>query len=256
MAPEFVQHALANIEIDRDLWVHGSEMIWRYFDLGASFIWAISGASLAARRGYDLTGICAIALVSSTGGGLIRDGLLLQAGPPALLLTPLYIIIAAVAATLVWTLGQQMQGLRAFTRFARVVDAIGLGAFAVVGMQLALRARLSLPGVVLVGVVNAVGGGVLRSLLLQETPEAFRPGELTALASLLGCVLHLALTLGLGVDPRPAAALTITFVALLRVGSVRFGFKTRAARGFVEPPVAVAVAPAPPAPLQSPPAKE
>jgi uncharacterized membrane protein YeiH len=235
VSSDLVEHLWGSI--DEGLWVHGSALVWRYFDLGASFIWAVTGALLAAQRGYDLTGICAIALVSSTGGGLLRDGLFLQQGPPALLHTPLYIVLAGVAAALVWALGKQMLAWRSLLRFSAVVDALGLGGFAVVGMQLAMNARLSLPAVVLVGVVNAVGGSVLRSLLLRETPEVFKPGELTALASLLGCLFHLALTLGAGVDARVAAAATIAFVALVRIGSVRYGFRTKAARGFGEPPL-------------------
>jgi uncharacterized membrane protein YeiH len=221
------------------VWFHESEIVWRYFDVGASFIWAISGALLAATRGYDLTGICAIALVSSTGGGLLRDGLFLQQGPPALVLTPIYIGVAGIAALLVWLLGQEAKALRPFTRFAGLVDAVGLGGFAVVGMQLALRAGLSLPGVVLVGVVNAVGGSVLRSLLLHEVPPVFRPGEWTALASLIGCLVHLGLVRGLGVDPRRSAAITVVLVASLRVGSARYGLRTHAARGFVEEPESI-----------------
>ena len=218
------------------MWFHESEIIWRYFDVGASFIWAISGALLAAMRGYDLTGIYAIALVSSTGGGLLRDGLFLQQGPPAVVRTPIYIALAGIAALLVWLLGQRAKVLRPVMRFAGLVDAIGLGGFAVVGMQLALRAGLSLPGVVLVGVVNAVGGSVLRSLLLHEVPQVFRPGEWTALASSVGCLVHLGLLRGLGFDPRLSAAITVVLVALLRVGSVHYGLKTHAARGFVEGP--------------------
>ncbi len=217
------------------MWVHGTDIVWRYFDVGASFIWAISGALLAARRGYDLTGICAVALVSSTGGGLLRDGIFLQQGPPAMLQTPLYIAAAALAGLIVWTLGGQARILSLFTRSVVVVDAIGLGGFAVVGMQLALRADISLPGVVLVGIVNAVGGSVLRSLLLHETPEVFRPGELTALASFVGCLTHLGLTRALNADPRWAAAITIAVVALLRGSSVRFGLRTYPARGFAPP---------------------
>jgi uncharacterized membrane protein YeiH len=217
------------------LWFHESEIVWRYFDVGASFIWAISGALMAATRGYDLTGISAIALVSSTGGGLLRDALFLQEGPPALVRTPIYIVVAGIAALLVWLVGREARILRPFARFAGLVDAVGLGGFAVVGMQLALRAKLSLPGVVLVGVVNAVGGSVLRSLLLQEIPQVFRPGELTAAASLLGCLVHLGLTRVLNIDPRPSAAITIVLVALLHTGSVRYGLRTHAARGFVEP---------------------
>lgn len=217
------------------MWIHGADVVWRYFDLGAAFIWAFSGALLAARRGYDLTGIFAVALVSATGGGLLRDGFFLQQGPPAMLQTPFYIAEVTMAGVMVWGLGSQPRLLAVVRRCAAVVDAIGLGGFAVVGMQLALRAGIGIPGVVLIGVVNAVGGSVLRSLLLHEMPEVFRPGELTALAALLGCLAHVALTVGFGVDPRSAAAITIVLVALLRSSSVRFGIRTRAARGFAEP---------------------
>lgn len=54
-----------------------------YFDYGETFVWSVSGA-LIARRGHDLSGVAALALVSATGGGLLRDGLFLQNGPPAL----------------------------------------------------------------------------------------------------------------------------------------------------------------------------
>lgn len=218
------------------MWIHDSELVWRCFDIGASFIWAVSGALMAATRGYDLTGIYAVALVSSTGGGLLRDSLFLQQGPPTLVRSPVYIGVAGIAAILVWLSGRQAPILRPLARVGGLVDAVGLGGFAVVGMQLALRAKLSLPGVVLVGVVNAIGGSVVRSLLLYETPPVFRPGELTAVASLLGCFLHLGLTRGVGVDPRCSAVLTVLFVALLNTGSVRFGLRTRAARSFADTP--------------------
>jgi uncharacterized membrane protein YeiH len=217
------------------MWFHGADVVWRYFDIAATFIWAISGALLAARRGYDLTGIAAVALVSATGGGLLRDSLFLQQGPPTMVLTPVYIGTAALAGFIVWALGSQARILSLFSRCLGVVDAVGLGAFAVVGMQLAVRAGLSTVGVVLVGVVNAVGGSVLRSLLLHETPEVFRPGELTAAASFLGCLAHVALTLGVGVNPRWAAAITIAIVATIRGGSVHFGLRTYPARGFAPP---------------------
>ncbi|HWO02577.1 MAG TPA: TRIC cation channel family protein [Blastocatellia bacterium] len=64
-----------------------------YFDYGATFVWSVSGALIAARRGYDIAGVSALALVSATGGGLLRDGLFLQNGPPALVRTPVYLLI-------------------------------------------------------------------------------------------------------------------------------------------------------------------
>ncbi len=170
----------------RVAWLPAMGLAWRAFDLGASFIWATSGALHAARRGFDVTGIFAVALASATGGGLLRDGLFLQAGPPALVHTPAYVIMAGAVALGVWGFGERVEGHRLLSRTVMLADALGLGAFAVVGMHLSLAAGLSLPGVALVGVVNAVGGSILRSALLLQIPEVFRPGELTALAALVG----------------------------------------------------------------------
>src|SRR5512145_2701234 len=76
-----------------------------FFDYPATFIWALSGALLAARLRLDPTGVAIIALVTAAGGGLLRDGLFLQAGPPALLRTPVYIILIAVATAIVIAAG-------------------------------------------------------------------------------------------------------------------------------------------------------
>src|SRR4051812_31617998 len=118
----------------------GVEQLWsaagvafRYFDLGATFLWASSGAVLAARRGYDLTGIFVIALVSSCGGGLLRDALFLQAGPPILVRTPTYVIVTLLASLLTWRFGETLHGRlpRPVVRLTELADALGLGAFAV-----------------------------------------------------------------------------------------------------------------------------
>lgn len=216
----------------------GVEQLWnaagvafRYFDLGATFLWAASGAALAARRGYDLTGIFAIALVSSCGGGLLRDGLFLQAGPPVLVRTPSYVIVTLLASLMTWRLGEKLHGRmpKPVVRLTELADAIGLGAFAVVGMRLSLAAGISIAGAMLVGVVNAVGGGVLRSILLHRTPVVFRPGELTALAALVGTLIYAALDLGLHVDDNAAGLVSIVAVAATNWTSRRYRLQTRAA---------------------------
>jgi uncharacterized membrane protein YeiH len=204
---------------------------FRYFDLGATFLWASSGAVLAARRGYDLTGIFAIALVSSCGGGLLRDALFLQAGPPLIVRTPSYVLVTLLASALVWRWGEKLHGRlpQPVVRVTTIADALGLGAFAVVGMRLALAASISVAGAMLVGVVNAVGGGIVRSLLLHRTPEVFRPGQLTAIAALLGTLLYAALALGLRVDENIAGLCAIALAATTHWASRRFRFQTRAA---------------------------
>jgi uncharacterized membrane protein YeiH len=204
---------------------------FRYFDYGATLLWASSGAVLAARRGYDLTGIFVIALVSSCGGGLLRDAFFLQAGPPMLVRTPAYVLLTLLASLLTWRVGESLQGRlpAPLVRLTELADAIGLGAFAVVGMRLALAVSISVAGAMLVGVVNAVGGGVLRSLLLHRTPRIFRPGELTALAAFAGTLVYAAFAVGLKLDENAAGSAAIVVVAATNWVSRRYRLETRAA---------------------------
>src|SRR6185369_2838293 len=117
----------------------------RYFDYGATFVWAFSGGLLGARSGFDFVGVAALALVSATGGGLLRDGIFLQNGPPALVRTPVYLTIVLAAALLVLVSGARLNRQTYTSRLVHAVDALGLGAYAVVGMQLSLQAGLSVP---------------------------------------------------------------------------------------------------------------
>src|SRR4051812_8486704 len=69
-----------------------------HVDLGATFLFALSGALAAARRGYDPVGLFVLALVTGVGGGLLRDGLFLQQGPPAFAQEPMYLLVVAAAS--------------------------------------------------------------------------------------------------------------------------------------------------------------
>ncbi len=80
--------------------------------------------------------------------------------------------------------GARLNQKRHIAPVVHIVDALGLGAYAVFGMELSIQAGLSLPAVTLVGVVNAVGGGILRDILMRQEPEIFRPETLMALAAL------------------------------------------------------------------------
>jgi uncharacterized membrane protein YeiH len=205
-----------------------------YFDYGATFLWALSGALLGARKGYAIPGILTVAFVSSVGGGLLRDGLFLQNGPPLVLRSQGYLLLIALAALLILISGARIQRLRRLPLILALVDALGLGAYAVVGMNLALAAGLSLPGVVLVGMVNAVGGGILRDVLLRREPSMFLPGTLEESLALLGCLLFVAMVKGRATDQLPAAWITIGVIAALRLLAIRYGIRSRPLPGFRE----------------------
>lgn len=212
--------------------LEGPFQIPLWFDYLATFAWAITGASIAARRGYDIAGIAVLALVSATGGGLLRDGIFLQNQPPLFLRTWVYMALVVVAAGAVYLAGSRIQRTPLFNRTIALIDAFGLGGFAITGLQLSLAAGLTPPAAAFVGVVNAVGGGVLRDLFVRRDPAIFRPGPPAALAALAGCIIYLGLRRGLDVGDIVAGTVSVAAVFAIRVAALRYGWQTRAPRGF------------------------
>jgi uncharacterized membrane protein YeiH len=205
-----------------------------FFDYGATFLWAVTGALMGARRGYDFIGIFILAMVSSTGGGLLRDGMFLQDGPPVLVRSPFYLLIVLCGTLLVMLFGKRVESIKGFEALVSLVDALGLGAYAVVGANRAMTLGLSLPGSILVGMVNAVGGAILRSVLVAREPHLFKPGTLEAAAALAGCCLFVALVEFTQLNETTAAWITIATVFVIRLVSVRYRVQTRALRDFSE----------------------
>jgi uncharacterized membrane protein YeiH len=198
------------------------------FDLAATFLFAVTGAMTAMRKGYDFVGVFFLALVTGIGGGLLRDGLFLQQVPAVL---GSHYLLAVVVATIIGLVfGQSLNRL---ALVFLLVDALGLGLYTVFGAQKALNAGLGWVPALLIGVINAVGGGVLRDLMSREDPLIFRPGEFYAAAALAGGAVFAALALGLGLAAQPAALAGIAVTVLTRVASVRFGWRTPAARALI-----------------------
>lgn len=193
------------------------------FDLGATFAFALTGALAAIKRNYDVVGVFALALVSGIGGGLIRDGLFIQNAVTPLLTNPRYIEVI-IGATVVGILfGGRVHH---FSRVIAVVDALGLGAYAAFGVQKSLLAGLSPPAAILVGVINAVGGGVLRDLLSREEPLIFKPGQFYMLTALAGAVTFVfcSVTLEMSANLAAIAAVVLTFV--FRALTITFNWRT------------------------------
>lgn len=195
-----------------------------WFDLGATFAFALTGALAAIRRGYDIVGVFFLALVSSIGGGLIRDGVFIPGtGATPLLTDPRYIELV-VAATIA---GALFGGhVKKFHRLIAVIDALGLGAYAAFGTQKALGAGLAVPAAVLVGVINAAGGGLLRDVLTRQEPLVFKPGQFYVLTALAGAVVFVFFTVELGMDATLAALAAIVATFAFRVLTIVFNWRT------------------------------
>lgn len=198
------------------------------FDLCATFIGAVTGAWAASRRGYDLVGVCVIAFVSSVGGGLLRDALFLMQIPVVMQHSQyLWTILAAVAlGILTFRYSERFTDLFAYT------DALALGVYGIYGANRALIAGLSPEAAIVVGACNAVGGGLLRDILVREEPLLFKPRHLYTLAALAGIMIFVALSHRYGMDTYQAAWIGIFVTLAMRLAAIRFGWKTHAVRSW------------------------
>jgi uncharacterized membrane protein YeiH len=196
------------------------------FSIGAVFFFALTGALTARRQGYDFVGVFGLAFATGLGGGLIRDSLLRGSGP-VLALTDERFMLAVVLATLCGSLRISAR-IESFNRAVAILDAVGLAAFAVVGTNQALRTQLHWVAAVFVGVATAVGGGLLRDVLIRIEPLFFKPGQFYALAALFGSCLYAGLIIGCRMRGLPAAIYATGATVLFRVLAIIFNWKTRA----------------------------
>jgi len=196
------------------------------FDFLATFLWAVSGAIVGMHKRYDFTGVFVIALLASTGGSLLRDGLFLNRTPPVLTIT-FYIPLILLATIIVSVFRQRITQIVLVDRTISIIDSVGIPVFALVGMQLSLLYGLPLPGVVLVGVVNGIGGGLLRDLLVGNTPAILKPGQYQVSALILVCILFLILSQLLGITLVVAAWIMIGLYIVIRLLSIRFNLRTQ-----------------------------
>jgi uncharacterized membrane protein YeiH len=202
-----------------------------FFDVGATFIWAVTGAAMGVRRGYDYTGIFVMAFVSALGGGLLRDGIFLQHGPPVAVRGPMYLITVLVGAMaggaiVVWAGGRRPSPL--WRTLSNSVDALGLGAYACVGAQMSLAMGLGAPSAVFIGVVNGVGGGLLRDVLTNAI--WMLPGQLLAIAALAGAIVFVGLQELTSLSATNSAWIAIALTFLIRMLAIRYNWRTRALR--------------------------
>ena len=194
-------------------------MLFEAMDLGATFVFAISGATSAVRRRLDLFGVLVIAWAAGVAGGVARD-LLIGAVPPAAIAEWHY-LAATVAAGL--------SGFFASDLIARLktpvllFDAAGLCLFSVTGTEKALAFGLDPVMAAILGMVTCIGGGVARDLLTGEVPVVLR-AELYAVAALAGAG---SISLGsvLGLPHRPVALFAAGLCLFLRLMSIYRGWR-------------------------------
>ena len=196
--------------------LNSSEIIG-ILDRAGIVAFALSGVEVGARRRLDVFGLLVMGVITATGGGVMRDVVLGRL--PLVLDRPDYLLFAlgssAFAIVLLWRRRPVPKPL------LNIADAAGLGAFAAAGALAAIHTDLGVVAAILMAMLTATGGGVLRDLLADRVPLVLR-SEINATAAGVGglCVwLFEPLSLG------GAALLGVAVTAAMRVAGLAFNLR-------------------------------
>ncbi|WP_410498276.1 trimeric intracellular cation channel family protein [Chitinibacter sp. S2-10] len=159
----------------------------------ASF--TISGYLIGAEKRFDVLGIVILALLTAIGGGMIRDVLVTQIPRVFIDTGPFLTIFITLALAWLIKLHRRQRGL--LRKLFIVADSIGLVAFSIAGAQLAMTLDLNLFGVCVLAFVTAVGGGLVRDMMVNDVPFILHEDFYGTVAILVAILLYFLRQLGL-----------------------------------------------------------
>lgn len=185
-------------------------------DILGTFAFAVAGAFSAMEKKLDPFGVLVLAFVTAIGGGTLRDILLgnLPVGWLRNETATIVIFVSAIAAMFF------SRYLRQFTTTLFLFDALGLGLFTIIGLEIGLEKDFSMGICIAIGTITACFGGVTRDVLLNNVPLLFRK-EIYAMACIAGGLLYFLLK-WLRVDPDLSRIICIIAIFIIRVLAFRF----------------------------------
>ena len=185
-------------------------------DILGTFAFAISGALVALDKKFDIFGVIIIAFVTAVGGGMLRD-VLINAHPINWIgdLNYLYIIFLAVLFTFLFK-----SKIAHLSKTMFLFDTIGISVFTLLGLQKGLSYDLHPIIAIIMGMISAVFGGVLRDVLTAKIPLIFEK-EVYASACLTGGISYLILHY-FKVDENINFIISAIVIASIRAIAVKF----------------------------------
>jgi uncharacterized membrane protein YeiH len=190
------------------------ELLVTMLDLVGTFAFALVGARIAANKGLDYGGIAFIAAIASLAGGTFRN-LLLGERPPWVLHSWLFVgVLLAVVITL------SIKRTTPVGRFVLTLDTIGLAVSTVSGAQFALTQGAPFASAVILGLIGAVTGGLLRDVLCQVEPVLLHR-ETIGTSCLAGSLVYVSCDY-FGVNQILSVVLGSAVVILVRELSIKF----------------------------------
>ena len=191
-------------------------------DYFAVIVGALTGALFACKRKLDPIGAIVLGLVTAYGGGLIRDAILQNQG---VYFTehPDLILICVLLCLFVFYFRGLFKHLDAVLSFC---DTMSIALFALAGANKAMACGQGVVVSITLGIITAVGGGMLRDVFAGEVPAIFKKSNYYAVAALGGAIVYVSLA-EFGCPVVVAGILSVLCVLALRYASMWFGFETR-----------------------------
>jgi uncharacterized membrane protein YeiH len=193
-------------------------------DWVGTLAFALSGGLLGVKKRFDLFGVLFLSFVVSVVGGLIRD-VLIGAVPPVAITNVHYFAIAMIAGLITFYWYPRVASLQ---RQILLLDAVGLGLFAVIGAQKAIDHGINLVMAAILGMLTGIGGGMTRDVLAGDIPFVLR-GDLYALAALAGAA-SVSIGTVLGVPPTYPMLLGAAVCIFLRLMAIYRSWRAPVAR--------------------------
>lgn len=196
----------------------------KVFDLLGTFVFAVSGAVAGERHNLDLYGILMLSFVAGNFGGVTRD-VLIGAVPPAAIHDVRYLAVSLLAGLATFYAAPK---LARYNNAVLILDAAGLGLFAVAGASKAMAYHLGPVPAALMGMVTGIGGGMVRDLLVSEIPSVLR-ADIYAIAALAGASLFVSSQF-LHIPPDWAAVAGALLCFGIRLLAIRYNWQFPKAR--------------------------
>lgn len=188
-----------------------------WLDLMCVGIGAFQGALFAIfYKRFDLVGVIAVALLTGLGGGVLRDVLLASGRPSGM--QDNYIITAIIGAMCALVVGRWY---RRSDGFVVVLDSIAMSLFCVAGTYKALSLETSSLVAILLGIITAVGGGILRDVVCRITPQIFTGGPLYATATAIGATIFVGLE-STSLNLNLVVGISALSIVIIQMTSVKF----------------------------------
>lgn len=197
-------------------------MSWIYFvDLFGTCVFAISGVVTAINKKFDLVGTLIIGFVTAIGGGTVRD-ILIGRTPVGWITDRNYFLVIIAGYIFAYCFKNKVvEHKRSFFVF----DTIGIGLFTILGIEVALENNLNVEICLIMGVVSACFGGVIRDVLTNEIPLIFR-AEIYASACLLGGIIYVLLRDTIQIE-NVSIVISIISVIIIRILSIKYNWSLK-----------------------------